>query len=167
MSVDLSTINGILDEHQVIKHYLQVLSNSANELETFILQRAGEWDSTHLRTLVDKQFNLQEGVAYLHDGILRHDRDEDNVLPSLVGDLLMEGLRTEHREMWRHLGTVESLLADARLEALGAETLLAKGDEIKRATESLRQVVEGHMSKEEGVLELVKVAMTASREKKS
>lgn len=159
---DLNAINSILYEHEAIRHYLRMLGNSVNEQQALFLQTIGESGAQHLPVLAEKQFGLRQALASLYDGVAQHEAHEEKVLSSLVGGLLMEGLKIEHRSIMQRLEQVKEVVLETEAEGLDRDELLGRNYEARRATDSIREAIDAHITKEDAILEILRQALEAT-----
>lgn len=162
---DIANIDTIVFEHEAIRHHMVRLNRFADEEEALFVQRTGEWTPSQIETLREKQVNLENYLITLHEGITRHEALEERAMPRLIGDLLMAGLRMEHRDMRGQAGKAEALMSLIEVQKLSREETLARVYGLRGALETLRKMVADHLAKEEFMLALAKRVIESEQAK--
>lgn len=163
----ISAIDTLIFEHDAIRHHMRTLNRIAKEEEELFLEVVGGWRPAQLEAAKEKQVNLDNYLINLHEGVSRHEALEGRTMPSLVGDLVMEGFWMEHRELREQLGKVENLLSLKGIGQLGPEQLGKRAVELRFVLDYLRKLLESHLTGEETVLGLVKKVLERNRSKAS
>ena len=165
---NLAIISRVLDEHHTIRGNVKLVGESVNDLEAlFSLRKAyADWTQSSIDTLVEKQKKLQQIVSFLEEGLKNHFAFEEKALAPLFGELLMQALIFEHREIKGRLEEAKSVVADTQLVKLSREELLSKKSHIQQVISGICQMVEEHATKEEIILKMMKVALEEKRQTK-
>lgn len=97
----LELINMIIEAHQVIRGNLSVVGKAVTDRDAlFSLEREHySWTPGQPGDLGEKQKKLEESMGRLDKGLKGHFALEEKHLPPLFGDLLMQGLISEHRDL--------------------------------------------------------------------
>ncbi len=158
---NLTIIHRVIEEHRVIRTHVKLVGDSMNDMEAFLsLQKVhAGWTQSSKEGMLEKQEKLQQTLSSLSEGLNNHFGFEEKTLPPLFGELLMQALIFEHREIMNKLNEAKSMVFDTRLEGLDQKELLAKKWDIQQVVGSLPQVIEGHARKEETILNMMKKAM--------
>jgi len=157
----LAIIRRIIEEHHKIRSDVTQVGESANDLAAvFSLQRAySTWSQSSLEALAQKQANLKETINLMAEGLDRHFGFEEKNLPPIFGEILMQALRFEHREIRQKLAEIKSTVTDTRLEGLGQRELLAQRTRIQHVVSNIRQAIEEHANREEVILHMLERAL--------
>jgi hypothetical protein len=103
------------------------------------------------QSLGQKGLNLKQTMAYLDDGLKQHHKHEEEAMPAITGELVMEALKAEHREIIKQLGEINFVLRD-----INPGTLAANFDYLKLIINNLCNLVSLHSSVEDTLLTLMK-----------
>jgi len=165
---NLTIIHRVIEEHRVIRTHVKLVGDSMNDMEAFLsLQKVhAGWTQSSKEGMLEKQEKLQQTLSSLSEGLNNHFGFEEKTLPPLFGELLMQALIFEHREIMNKLSEAKSMVFDTRLEGLDQKELLAKKWDIQQVVGSLPQVIEGHARKEETILNMMKKAMENKEQSK-
>ena len=157
----LMIIRKVIEEHHTIRTNIKLVGDSMNDMEAFLsLQKVYTgWTQSLKEEMLGKQQKLQQTVSSLSEGLQNHFGFEEKILPPLFGELLMQALIFEHREIMNKLSEAKSMVFDTRLEGLKQKELLAKKWDIQQVMGSLPQMIEEHARKEETILNMMKKAM--------
>ena len=158
---NLTIIRKVIEEHHNIRTHIKLVGDSMNDLEAFFSLRkvhAG-WTQSSKEGMIEKQAKLQQTVSSLSEGLQNHFGFEEKILPPLFGELLMQALIFEHREMMNKLSEAKSMVSETRLEGLDHEELLAKKWDTQQVIGNLPQMIEEHARKEEVILNMIKRAL--------
>lgn len=161
MQDKLAIIRRIIDEHQTIKGHLKLVGDSVSDQEALAaLQKAhADFIPGRLEVMSEKQKELQQTMRALDEGLKNHFAFEEKALPPLLGELLMQALILEHREIKNEIDEAKSTVESIKLEGLSREELLSKESHIQQMIDNICQLVEEHATKEEAILEMVQRAL--------
>jgi hypothetical protein len=95
----------------------------------------------------------------LGEGLKNHFALEEKHLPPILGDLLMQGLKLEHADIRKSLDGLQGTLSAIKLKESRSEQLLTSRWSIQQKLDDLRQLIEGHASREEVILHMAKRAL--------
>jgi hemerythrin len=157
MQDKLAIIKRIIDEHQTIEEHIKLVGDSVSDQEALTtLQKAhADFIPGRLEVASEKQNKLQQAMSFLEEGLKNHFAFEEKVLPPLLGELLMQALVLEQREISREIDEAISTVANTRLEGLSREELVSKESHMQQMIDSICQLVEEHATKEEAILEMM------------
>lgn len=161
MQDKLAIIKRIIDEHQTIKGHVKLVGDSVSDEEALAaLQKAhADFIPGRLEVMSEKQKKLQQTMSALDEGLKNHFAFEEKALPPLLGELLMQALILEHREIKNEIDEAKSTVESIKLEGLSREELLSKESHIQQMVGGICQLVEEHATKEEAILEMVQRAL--------
>lgn len=147
-----SAINSLMDEHKAIRGQMNMLIEIMEHWKT----RLASWDISQMddvarQTVSNNLDGLRMAVRDLDDGLKNHHNHEDEVMPPLVGDLIMKAVRMEHDEMLRRFGVINSVLLDEKIE-----TFIQNGLETLQHIEDLAAYARTHSLREDGILHFLK-----------
>jgi len=161
MQDKLAIIRRIIDEHQTIKGHLKLVGDSVSDQEALAaLQKAhADFIPGRLEVMSEKQKKLQQTMSALDEGLKNHFAFEEKALPPLLGELLMQALVLEHREIKNEIDEAKSTVESIKLEGLSREKLISKESHMQQMIDNICQLVEEHATKEEAILEMVQRAL--------
>ncbi len=163
MADNLAIVNRAIEEHHNIRGHTKLVGDSISDLEAlFSLQKARpDWILSSQESLSEKQAKLQQTISALGEGLKNHFGFEEKLFPPLFGDLLMQALVLEHRAIKKEIDEAESFIANTKLQGLSQKELLSMKARIQQRIEDILQLVEGHASREETILKMLKKALEA------
>ena len=165
MADNLAIINRTIEEHHTLRGHTKLVGDSMNDLEAlFSLQKARpDWILSSPETLSEKQVKLQQTISALDEGLKNHFGFEERLLPPLFGELLIQALILEHREIKKQIDEAKSLLVNTNLAGLKQKELLSQKAQIQQKVESILLLVEEHAGREETILKMLKKALEAKK----
>jgi len=158
---DLAIISRVLEEHRAIKGHIKLVGDSISDQEALasLTQARADWIPGQQEILAEKQKKLQRALSFLYEGLKKHFSFEEELLPPLLGELLMRALILKHMEIIKQISEVKPIVADIKLEGLSRDELLSEESFIQRAINKTCQLVEYHTEEEEVILEMVERAL--------
>jgi hemerythrin len=166
MSDYLARINEILEEHRTIRGGVKLVGDSVSDQEALASLKSirSDWTSSRLELMSEKQRKLKQTMSFLEEGLHNHFAKEEDVLPAVLGEFLMQTLLLEHREIIGKIDELRLLATDSKLEGLTEAELESKDSEIKQKIGDLSRRLEEHADKEELMLEMVVRALKAGKQ---
>ena len=157
----LAIINRVIAEHQTIGQHVKLLGDSVSDEEALkSLEGArADWIPGRLEAVSEKQKRLQQTMNALDEGLRRHFAFEEKALPPLLGELLMQSLILEHREIKERIDEAKSIAADTKLEGLSRDELLSEEAHMQHIVANIGHLVEEHAAREEAVLAMMQRAL--------
>lgn len=157
----LAIINRVIAEHQTIGQHVKLLGDSVSDEEALksLEGTRADWIPGRLEAVSEKQKRLQQTMNALDEGLKRHFAFEEKALPPLLGELLMQSLILEHREIKEKIDEAKSIAADTKLEGLSRDELLSEEAHMQHIVANIGHLVEEHAAREEAVLAMVKRAL--------
>ena len=161
MTDNLAVIKQVIAEHQIIRENVKLAGDSVNDMEAmFNLQRAySGWTLTSVEAINEKLNQLLQTVGLLDAGLNNHFAFEEQALPPLFGELLMQALLAEHQQIRQQIDKAKSMLAETQLAKLQPEKLLSEKSHIQQAVNAIGQVLEEHAAREETILNMMEKAL--------
>lgn len=161
MSDKLAIINRVIEEHQKVRKYVKLVGDSVTDREALAsLQKARtDWVPGRLEILSEKQKKLQQTVIALDEGLKNHFDYEEKYLPPILGELFMQALLIEHREINKGLNDAKITVTDTKLEGLSREQCLVEESTLQEVINNLCQAIEEHAHREEIILEMLQKAL--------
>ena len=145
-----STINSLLGEHKAIRGHLNMVLEITSAWKAKLASRkTARISQDEQSEFSDKQAGLRQAMADLEDGLKNHHAHEDEVMPLLVGDLIMKAIRMEHNEMLERFSRIDQVLLD------NLDVVLEKGRDTLEQIEELVHFVRTHSTREDGILHLL------------
>ncbi len=168
MSDFLSKINEIIEEHRTIGSSVKLVGDSLSDQEALASLKSvrSDWPPGRWELMSEKQRKLMQMMSLLEDGLRNHFSKEEDLLPALLGEFLMQSLLLEHQEISGKIDEVRLLATDSKLEGLTEAELEARDSEIKRKISGFSRLIEEHADKEELMLEMVIRALKARKGRK-
>jgi hypothetical protein len=154
---DLLLIKRIMDEHRLIRNNMKLVGESLNDREAASgLQKMREDMMVDVKsTAAEKQSKIEEALAVLEAGLKNHYAFEEEYLPPLLGELLMESLVLEHKQLLEKLGQVKSVIENVKLEKLSRNEQLNEEAVMFGLLNRIIREKEGHINREEAILEML------------
>lgn len=167
MSEDLELIRRLVEQHRGIRSNLMRAGEWISDLEAMSNLQKGYsgWVLSPTESLTGAQQNLHQEVSSLYSGLNSHFAYEERSLPHLFGDVLMEALLIEHRELRGDLENTRSVLLDVKLEGLSREELLVIKARMRQGMDELYQKIEEHAGKEEKIFSMLQRALEEREQK--
>jgi hypothetical protein len=161
----LVKINEILEEHLTIGSGVKLVGDSVSDQEALASLKSvrSDWTPGRLELISEKQRKLKQTMNFLEEGLRNHFSKEEDVLPALLGEFLMQSLLLEHKEVTEKIDEVRALASDSKLEGLTEAELASKDSEIKQKISDFSRLIEEHADKEEMMLEMVVRALKAGK----
>jgi len=158
---NLATINKIIEEHYVIRGHIKLVGDRLADREA-LLSLENARDSLipgRAKDLSEEQSKLQQALSLVDEGLKNHFAFEEGVLPSLLGGILMRGFMLEHRIIQNEIQKVKAAVTEANLEVLSPGELVSQESQLREVVSGVCRVVEGHATKEEAILEMMRRAL--------
>lgn len=157
----LEVIRRLVEQHRTIRSQVRLAGQSVSDLEAMsnIQKEYQGWVLSPTDNLIEAQKKLHEAMSALQAGLNSHFGYEERTLPPLFGDVLMEALLIEHRELRRGLEQAGSVLVNLKLEGLSREELLARRSRMRQVMDELYQRIEEHAGKEEKIFSMIQRAL--------
>lgn len=161
MSDKLTIVNRLIDEHQTIRTHIKLVGDSVNDLEGLLsLERARpDWMLNPPELISEKLNKMLQTAHLLQDGLKNHFSFEEKSLPPLLGEIVMRALILEHSDIRNALDGFLSTLLNTKIEGSTYEQLLTFKWNVNQRIEDLRQLLEGHATREETILKMMKRAL--------
>ncbi len=154
----LSTVESLLNEHEAIRGHMKQVRDSVKNLESILgREEALGSRSAYLTAVTAKQQDLKQTWGYLEDGLRIHHAHEENVMPPLVGELIWQGIKSEHDEQIRQFKKINPALQDSDVQQF-----LDQLSYIKKTVEDICQAASLHSIREDGILYFLKEAPESS-----
>ena len=165
MSDYLAKINEILEEHRTIRSGVKLVGDSVSDQEALVSLKSvrSNWTPGRLELVSEKQRKLKQTMSFLEEGLRNHFSKEEDMLPALLGEFLMQSLLLEHQEVIGKIDEVRLVATDSTLEGLTEAELESRDSEIKQKISDFSRRLEEHADKEELMLEMVVRALKAGK----
>ncbi len=157
----LEVITSVISEHRKITEHIKLSGDTMNDIDALFTLRKTQykagWDMTSDTEVIKKRGQLLQTINLLKDGLKNHFGYEEEVLPPLFGELIMNGILREHHEI---LGQIENAKTTIiNLEGLDQDELFSKELVVLQIIQNLCQTVEDHAHHEETALNMMKKAL--------
>lgn len=161
----LAKINEIIEEHRTIGSNVKLVGDSVSDQEALASLKSvrSDWAPGRLELISEKQRKLKQTMTFLEEGLRNHFSKEEDVLPALLGEFLMQSLLLEHKEVTEKIDEVRLLASDNKLERLSEAELASKDSEIKQRISDFSRLIEEHADKEELMLDMVVRALKSGK----
>lgn len=152
MYYNRATIDTLIGEHVAIRGQMALVMKLTQEWKGLLTTRESILQSqSRLQSVIEKRNSLIQAMGYLEDGLKNHHVHEEEVFPSLIGELLIKSIRIEHAEMLKMFDDIDPLVTGASIEVF-----LEKGHEAMQWIDKLSRLASGHSLKEDGILYFLK-----------
>jgi hypothetical protein len=150
----LAVIRKVIEEHQAIRGHVKLIGDTLSDREALDnLERArADWVPGREEALSERQNRLLVTMSSLEEGLNRHYAFEEKALPPLLGDLLMQALVLEHRDLRKVVTETKSAIANTKLEGASREEIMSRESNIQNMIESLSHQKDEHLNREEAIL---------------
>jgi hypothetical protein len=147
-----ATVDSLIAEHIAVRGQMELVRGLTRDWEELLaskepVRQSQDW----LQTLTNKRSSLRQAMGYLEDGLKNHHAHEDEVMPALVGTLVMKAIRIEHGETVNMMDEINSLVINASLEVF-----LQKGADIMAMINEICRFASAHSTREDGILLFLK-----------
>ena len=161
----LAKINEIIEEHRTIGSNVKLVGDSVSDQEALASLKSvrSDWPPDRLELLAEKQRKLKQTMDFLEEGLRNHFSKEEDVLPTLLGEFLMQSLLLEHEEITGKIDGVKLVATDSELGGLSEAELESLDSEIKRKISDFSRLIEEHADREEMMLEMVARALKTGK----
>lgn len=113
-------IDRLLNEHEAIRAQIKLVSGLIHGWRINKTEKTSGTDLKAMPDIAHHKMNLQHAISYLDEGLKRQYSYENEVLPYLIGDPLMDALLTERQTMMKRLEEINFLLLHITPEGLAA-----------------------------------------------
>jgi len=117
-------IENLLHEHEAVRAYMGQITKMVN---SWYMSKSTLASTPDVGEDFERQkLSLKQTIGYLDDGLKRQFMHEEEVMPQLVGDMLMDAVKAEHAEILKELSEIKFLLL-----YINPASLKLKGDYLK------------------------------------
>jgi hypothetical protein len=157
----LAMVARLIEDHHKVRTNLKLVGDSVSDLEGLIsLERAKpDWMLAPSELLSEKHDKLLQTISFLREGMENHFSYEEKYLPPIFGDLIMHALMLEHADIKKAMDGLQATLKNTVLAGLTSEQLMTAKWNIQQKIEDLRHLIEGHATKEDVLIQMVKRAL--------
>lgn len=157
----LEIIRKILEEHVSFRENIKVAGDSVSDPEalTSLMHARNDWMPGKPGDTPAKQEHLHGTLRYLEEGLRNHFALEEELLPPILGGVLMRGLMLDHRSISAEIEKAISTIGAIQLEGLSRDRLLSAQAQVKQLIGNIGQIVERHASDEEALLRFAEMAI--------
>jgi hemerythrin len=161
MADQLAIVARLMDDHQKVRTNLKLVGDSVSDLEGLIsLERVKpDWMLAPSELLAEKHDKLLQTISSLRESMENHFSYEEEYLPPIFGDLIMHALMLEHADVKKAMDGLQATLKNTVLTGLTSEQLMTARWNIQQKLEDLRQLIQGHATKEDILIQMVKKAL--------
>ena len=158
---NLAIINKVIEEHQTLRGHVKLVGDSISDQEAIasLTKARTDWIPGRPEIMAEKQKRLQQALSSLDEGLKNHFDSEEEVLPSLLGELVMRAIILDHREIIKEIDKAKSLAADIQIEGLSRDELMSQESHIQRVINRISYLVEDHANSEEVILRMAEKAL--------
>ncbi len=158
MADNTEIILNIIEFHHTIRERVNTLGGSVSDLEALFSLRGeyANWTQTSLDKLVEQQKKLQETFSSLENGLQEHFDYEEKNLPAILGEIIMQGLLFEHRNIRQNIAESKSLVFDTSFEGKEREEIVLLKTRLQQVIDTLNRNIEKHAAREEIILDMAR-----------
>ena len=148
----LTTFEKLMQDHEIIQANTRIIACSADNLLAISCLQDISVDITNQQVnfISDRRVNLKHAIISLRDGLIEHQNREEAVLQPLVGDPLINSIKSEHRNILEILTDLDWILLN-----VGPLGVLYNSFFIKHKIDALCQILNTNCARENSVLELL------------
>jgi urease gamma subunit len=154
----LGVIKNIISQHSKVTEHVKLTGEKMNDIDAvFSVQRAAykvAWSASSVTELLEKRDQLLQTVNIMEDGLKKHFNYEEEVLPLVIGELLMKDIVDAHNKILERIENAKTCLEN--LGGLKQDELLSKRTELIQSVNDLRTTVVDHAQSEEKILDMIK-----------
>jgi hypothetical protein len=156
----------VFAEHSLVKQNIRLVGDSVNDVEAlFGLERTySGLTQTSLEELPHRQERLELALSLLREGLANHFAFEENALPPLFGEVLMDALVLEHHTIRKAIDKAQDIVHDSLVDRLDQEGKLAWKSVLQKVINGLTQEIHSHAADEETVLKMLKKSLQSGKE---
>jgi hypothetical protein len=151
MSNELIIIDSLIQQHEAIQGHMKSVICLVDEWKEIDWGDLPNLDHEQLQILNEKHMNFKQTMGYLADGLKNHHQHEEETMPKLIGDNLMEAIRIEHNEMHKQLGEVNFILINVTPQGF-----LSNRPYLNLVIDNLLRLIKEHSNVENMILHLLK-----------
>ncbi len=165
MPDNLAIIRHIIEEHQTIRRHIKLVGDATSDKEALAVLEKTHADLIpgQLEVMSEKLNKLQQTMSLLDEGLKNHFAFEEKALPPLLGELVMQGLVIQHREVLTEIDRDRATLQGIKLDKLNREALLSEDSGMQQIVNSVYVRVEKHTNDEEVILDMVQRALESEK----
>lgn len=158
MTDHLDIIKNVTDEHESIKGNIKLVGDTIADTEAkrILKKLRSQWIPGQLDILSTRMEKLKAALNSLKAGLDNHFAFEEESFPPILGDMLMQALLIEHRQIKQEISDAEKLLVDINFEGLAREGIIAKEMQVQQVITRILHIIENHADKEETVMEMLR-----------
>jgi hypothetical protein len=151
---DLEIINKVMDQHKVLLGQINSISETMSDKDALLqLDKAqAELSVNFRRSLAERRASLVESLNAIEKGLKNHYDFEEEMLPPLLGKLLIEALTIEHKNLIAQMQKVISKIGKIKLEGLNHESEISQEAIMRKLLNTLRDKKLDHQKREEAIL---------------
>lgn len=159
---NLTLIKHIIEDHHKIGNNIKTIGGLLTDQEALnVLEKAyREWIPGRPDDSLKKPERLLATINRLKDSLEKHFIFEEKALPSMLGDLLMKALISQHNEIIREIDRALTMVSNTNVEGLRRDELLSRETRIQQAIGALCKTIEDHAQKEELILDMLHSSLT-------
>ncbi|MDD4876444.1 MAG: hypothetical protein PHQ86_04850 [Dehalococcoidales bacterium] len=150
----LEVITRVISEHSKITDHTKLAGDTMNDIDAFFTlettKRKAAWSATSVAELIKKRDQLLHTIDLLEDGLKNHFGYEEEVLPLVLGELLMKPILHEHQGILGQIDNAKTNLIN--LERMSRDELFSNRTEVLQSVNNLCQTVKDHAHHEETAL---------------
>lgn len=161
MSDNIKDVLKAIEEHNLVRESVKSVESSMNDLNAlFLLQRErADWALSSAEAQNKSLKKLKTTLDRLYDGLSRHFGFEEAAFPALIGDILMQSLSIDHREIKDSIEKTRAMVEKTDLQALGEKELLDQKTRIQTAINNLCQIIQEHATEEDVLLKMLRKSL--------
>jgi len=157
----LEAIQKIQEEHISFRENIKLAGDSVSDPEALasLMRARSDWTPGQADGTPAGQEKLQGTLSYLEEGLKNHFSFEEELLPPILGEVLMRGLKLDHSRIRAEIDTAKSKIVDVKLDRLSRDELLSAQARVKQLIDNIGQIVERHAADEEALLRFAETAI--------
>lgn len=164
----LDIIRRVIEEHQAIRGHIKLVGETVpDRVALSSLEKArADWVPGRPEVPAETRDKLQQAMAELDAGTKNHFAFEGRALPPLLGELFMQAILLDHREIIFALKEGKAVAAEIELEGLTREELLTRESQIQEMINKIVRLIGEHVMREETLLDMLQRVLKAEERNK-
>jgi hypothetical protein len=153
MQNTLTGFDKLIQEHESIRANTRLISNLADDFLTLASLQTNSSQLTlyQINYLSERRLNFKRAINSLSDGLIDHDKREEEMIRPLVGDPLIQAIKRECQNVLQKLSELDWIVMNT-----GPVGILFNSAFIKLKVDAMCQKLAANCSKKDAILELLK-----------
>ncbi len=156
MTDDRASMGELTRVHEAIRHYVEEARKAVSDVAAMSALCSGKLDERQCKSVGDSQFNLEQSLQYLRQGLEDHHAREERLLAPLIGKPLARSLDKECSQINSLFQEAEGILKDTSLSGMRPEELASTMEKANRVTAGLAALIDQHSRNIDVLLQMLR-----------